>query len=813
MNKYISLPLLIGLAFSTTINIPSDYTTIQAGINASVDGDTVLVAQGTYSENLILANEIVLASHAIYDDLESDWLDNENILGTIISGDHNGSCLIIRDGNIEPTIIGLTFQDGIGTSILEMVCGTQHQKRSGGAILIYKAYPIINYNRFINNGFYTDFGVGGGGVAEGGAISHFSDDDIEFDEDRVNNSSQNNHSSRDIPEEMNIQNNYFENNSSGNGQNFYSNGYAGSIDVSHSIFEDIDCDANSVNEYVLKSIDDEADYVQNDISGNCIEGNSFYVSIYGDDNNIGIETDPFLTIGHALTLVRDLDEITTTIYVRDGVYSPSTNGEIFPIVLPDNVHLIGDNRENSIVDAEADIVKQSRVIIIDHGDNIKIESLTITGGYHTTALCVGGGGVLIGSPHGDFSSATPVLENLIVSNNHAGKGGGIFTGIGTNTQIKNSIISNNSIDGYVEPLGAGIAFWIADGTLDKVLVSGNSSTAPNSFGISTHSSNLILNKTTITQNIGSGGFCGFSAQEPGEFVTTFINSLIHGNNGTDLRMYDMAGNYALGNLFYSAVGTTSGNVEYGEGSFAITDNMIVADDDGFTLLPNSVCIDAGTADLNNDGIEDITDYSGSAPDIGAFESNIPAPTGFQYILQSSSVMLWWDPSTDENFQYFLLERSTDSLFVENVVSNYLVGSIYTDEDLEFNTLYFYRVSYFSTGWSEYSEIVFVILEDLDISNGDNMPISYKIHQNHPNPFNPMTTIRYDLPEDGLVNITIYDMMGRVVSNLVSTQQTAGYKSIQWNATNNLGQPVAAGLYLYTIQTGEFRQTKKMILLK
>ena len=101
------------------------------------------------------------------DDLESDWLDNENILGTIISGDHNGSCLIIRDGNIEPTIIGLTFQDGIGTSILEMVCGTQHQKRSGGAILIYKAYPIINYNRFINNGFYTDFGVGGGGVAEG----------------------------------------------------------------------------------------------------------------------------------------------------------------------------------------------------------------------------------------------------------------------------------------------------------------------------------------------------------------------------------------------------------------------------------------------------------------------------------------------------------------------------------------------------------------------------------------------------------------------------------------------------------------------
>ena len=57
------------------------------------------------------------------------------------------------------------------------------------------------------------------------------------------------------------------------------------------------------------------------------------------------------------------------------------------------------------------------------------------------------------------------------------------------------------------------------------------------------------------------------------------------------------------------------------------------------------------------------------------------------------------------------------------------------------------------------------------------------------------------------------MMGRVVSNLVSSQQNAGYKSIQWNATNNIGQPVAAGLYLYTIQVGKFKQTKKMVLLK
>ena len=57
------------------------------------------------------------------------------------------------------------------------------------------------------------------------------------------------------------------------------------------------------------------------------------------------------------------------------------------------------------------------------------------------------------------------------------------------------------------------------------------------------------------------------------------------------------------------------------------------------------------------------------------------------------------------------------------------------------------------------------------------------------------------------------MMGRQVKTLVNSSQTAGYKSIQWNATNDEGKPVAAGLYLYTIQAGQFRQVRKMVLLK
>ena len=85
--------------------------------------------------------------------------------------------------------------------------------------------------------------------------------------------------------------------------------------------------------------------------------------------------------------------------------------------------------------------------------------------------------------------------------------------------------------------------------------------------------------------------------------------------------------------------------------------------------------------------------------------------------------------------------------------------------------------------------------------------------NFPNPFNPITTIKYNLPEDALVNIIIYDILGNIVKNLVYAKETTGYKSVQWNATNNQGEPVSAGVYLYKIQAGDFVDTKKMILLK
>ena len=122
-----------------------------------------------------------------------------------------------------------------------------------------------------------------------------------------------------------------------------------------------------------------------------------------------------------------------------------------------------------------------------------------------------------------------------------------------------------------------------------------------------------------------------------------------------------------------------------------------------------------------------------------------------------------------------------------------------------------------TWWSSWWRVGYDISEcegqELALTNATKYPETFKLSQNYPNPFNPVTSLRYDLPEDGLVNITVYDMMGRVVKTLVNSSQNAGYKSVQWNATNDRNEPISAGLYLYTIQAGGFRQTKKMVLLK
>jgi len=114
-----------------------------------------------------------------------------------------------------------------------------------------------------------------------------------------------------------------------------------------------------------------------------------------------------------------------------------------------------------------------------------------------------------------------------------------------------------------------------------------------------------------------------------------------------------------------------------------------------------------------------------------------------------------------------------------------------------------------------NEFRYISLDASDVLSidGEMLPTVFALHQNYPNPFNPTTQIKYDLPEDAFVSITIYDVMGRSIRTLMNSNQAAGYHSIRWDANNNIGEGVSAGMYFYMIQAGEFRSTKKMVLLK
>jgi hypothetical protein len=89
-----------------------------------------------------------------------------------------------------------------------------------------------------------------------------------------------------------------------------------------------------------------------------------------------------------------------------------------------------------------------------------------------------------------------------------------------------------------------------------------------------------------------------------------------------------------------------------------------------------------------------------------------------------------------------------------------------------------------------------------------LPKEYRLLQNYPNPFNPSTTIKFELAKSGNASLIVYDMLGRPVATLVNGEIEAGYHTVNFNASN-----LAAGVYFYSLQAGDFSSVKKLILLK
>jgi hypothetical protein len=197
--------------------------------------------------------------------------------------------------------------------------------------------------------------------------------------------------------------------------------------------------------------------------------------------------------------------------------------------------------------------------------------------------------------------------------------------------------------------------------------------------------------------------------------------------------------------------------------------------------------------------------------------------GFEAVLE-------FDPAVLEFDTLLLSEAMANYLIITNPLEEGVVKVVASGSNVDGNAGVF-AILYFNVS-SEFTDETFIQINDLRWNEGElvedaaEMTLTYvlsideelipdvfTLHQNFPNPFNPVTTLRYDLPEQTHVNITIYDMLGRKVRTILNQQQDLGYKSLIWDATNDYGKPVSAGIYLYQIQAGEFVQTKKMVLLK
>ncbi|HZW40108.1 MAG TPA: choice-of-anchor D domain-containing protein [Ignavibacteriaceae bacterium] len=177
----------------------------------------------------------------------------------------------------------------------------------------------------------------------------------------------------------------------------------------------------------------------------------------------------------------------------------------------------------------------------------------------------------------------------------------------------------------------------------------------------------------------------------------------------------------------------------------------------------------------------------------------------------NNVTLMWNTATETNNSGFYIERKAkDGTFAEvgfikgkgttTETQNY----IFVDKNLTVGG-YAYRlkqVDYDGT---------FKYTNSVEVNIG--LPVKYTLSQNYPNPFNPSTVINYSLPFDGFTKLRIYNVTGEEVATLVNDFTKAGNYSIQWNGNNSQNVKVPSGMYLYRLESGNFTETRKMILIK
>ncbi len=205
----------------------------------------------------------------------------------------------------------------------------------------------------------------------------------------------------------------------------------------------------------------------------------------------------------------------------------------------------------------------------------------------------------------------------------------------------------------------------------------------------------------------------------------------------------------------------------------------------------------------------------SPPDSGYSMNNLlpSVPTGFSVAYNSSDGnLLTWSPSPDEDFASFRVYRGSEPFFVPapaNLVFT-TTGTSWLDEGNDPWYVY-YLLTAVDTAGNE-SPATFPLTVTPVIA--PDMPSSPALYQNVPNPFNPVTTIAYDVPGGGgPIRLEIFDLRGRLVRVLVDDRPPPGRQQVRWDGTDSHGRNVPAGVYTYRLRAPGFAKSRKMILVQ
>ncbi|MFC1898652.1 hypothetical protein ACFLYJ_03670, partial [Candidatus Cloacimonadota bacterium] len=373
--KYFFLLVLISicsLLLSSTWHInqdnTGDFTTIQEGINASVNSDTVLVYPGTYLENINFNGKSITIGS-----LYLTTGDVQYINETVIDGNQSGSCVRIKSGEDNTTLLcGFTLNNGNGSTY--STSGIKY----GGGILIKDSEPTINNCNIIDNIAYSGGGIcginsiislkgvtiknnnayrAGGGIVMGSSTINFDNEEL-----------------------CNIYLNY-----AGLGCDIAKGESNPPLEVIVDTFSVAEPDGYFIWNY------SSVGYPLNDVTLICQNAKlepintDLYVSTEGDNNNSGLtEDEPLATINYALSLVKSDSLHPNIIHIVNGIYSKTENNQHFPLCMRGYVSLSGESMQNTILDAN----HNSEFIRDDYSElNYTLNNLTFVNGGNTDTYC------------------------------------------------------------------------------------------------------------------------------------------------------------------------------------------------------------------------------------------------------------------------------------------------------------------------------------------------------------------------------------------------------------------------------------------